>query len=865
MSTASRSSMAASVGSPLSGLREWSARAQLRQCLVVTGQLALLAVLADAFRLGSDALGTLLNLATVGFLIHALLPVRLRLPFFGVLSLTAIPIILGVRDGCCVIALGLILLGVCHLPCPVAVRRLLLIAVGAALLAVHMIGPPDWVGASVLPVLGSMFMFRMLIYQYDTLTGRQPTSLPRAVAYFFLLPNVVFPLFPVVDYRAFCATHYNDEHLRIYQKGVRWMLRGLIQLLLYRCVYQFLVLEPNQIGTGLDAFRFMTSTYLLYLQVSGSFHLIIGMLAIFGFNLPETHHLYFLSSSFTDFWRRINVYWKDFMVKLFFYPTYSRVKSLGPVRAMVLATVVTFVVTWALHSYQWLWLRGTFPLTLQDAVFWPVLAVLVIGNSLFEMKRGRSRSVAKSRVRGWAALSVAVRTIAVYCTICTLWCLWSCSSLAEFWFVLSSFTQTSLAEALVIALCLCGLGVAGVLFGHSTIEQTVSGRHAERQRDVFSFRPEALRVFVVAGAFCVAASPEVYERLPPQLASVVEQVRDPELNTADQERMTRGYYEDLTDVSRYNNELWQRYSSRPRKWERISDREDLVMPDPVLGLTLRPSVSGTLLDKPFTTNRFSLRDRDYSDLPAEGTYRIALVGNSNTMGRGVGDNETYESLAEATLNNGPLPEPWRRVEIMNFSASLRNMVTKVQLIERDVFRFKPHAVIYVTQASEPMFAAHYLLGVTQDGSRPVWERIEQLLREANVDASTPRATAMRRLQSSARGLTEYGWTRFGDSCRQHGVEPVLLYLPLPESRTPRYEETALQLVGLGRQLGFTIFDLRGALGDLPDEELILGPWDKHLNTTGHQRVARRLVERLREHLRNTDVDPADRLMKRGTQ
>ena len=74
--------------------------------------------------------------------------------------------------------------------------------------------------------------------------------------------------------------------------------------------------------------------FLLYLRVSGQFHIIVGMLHLFGFNLPETHHLYFLSSSFTDFWRRINIYWKDFMMKIFYYPAYFALRKRGETMAL---------------------------------------------------------------------------------------------------------------------------------------------------------------------------------------------------------------------------------------------------------------------------------------------------------------------------------------------------------------------------------------------------------------------------------------------------------------------------------------------------------------------------------------------------
>src|SRR4029079_14305773 len=117
-----------------------------------------------------------------------------------------------------------------------------------------------------------------------------------------------------------------------------------------------------------------------------SFHLIVGLLHLFGFRLPETHKLYYLAHSFTELWRRINILWTELMMKVLFYPTYFRVKKLGPERALVLSTVAVFFTTWILHSYQWFWLRGGFPLTWPDTLFWGILGALVVLGALRESR-----------------------------------------------------------------------------------------------------------------------------------------------------------------------------------------------------------------------------------------------------------------------------------------------------------------------------------------------------------------------------------------------------------------------------------------------------------------------------------------------
>ena len=58
--------------------------------------------------------------------------------------------------------------------------------------------------------------------------------------------------------------------------------------------------------------------------------------------------------------------------------------------------------TWFLHSYQWFWLRGSVLFEWQDILFWTVLGVLVVINSLWEANGGRE-DPSVSRVGPFAA------------------------------------------------------------------------------------------------------------------------------------------------------------------------------------------------------------------------------------------------------------------------------------------------------------------------------------------------------------------------------------------------------------------------------------------------------------------------------
>jgi hypothetical protein len=151
------------------------------------------------------------------------------------------------------------------------------------------------------------------------------------------------------------------------------------------------------------------------------------MLHLFGYDLPETNRKYLLSRSISDLWRRINIYWKDFMVKICYLPAYFKLRRTGELRAQLVATTLVFLATWALHAYQFFWLQGKFRVTVNDTLFWTILGTLVVANVWFDAKQ-------KKRLpqSGWRARTVeAAQIVATMSAFMLLWSLWSSNTLTE--------------------------------------------------------------------------------------------------------------------------------------------------------------------------------------------------------------------------------------------------------------------------------------------------------------------------------------------------------------------------------------------------------------------------------------------------
>src|SRR5690606_32124692 len=224
--------------------------------------------------------------------------------------------------------------------------------------------------------------------------------------------------------------YYSDSAISIYKKGVQWIVLGLFHLLVYRVIYYYFLLPPTEVTDVVSLWHYMTTNYLLIIRLSGLFHISVGVLCLFGFNLPRVFDNYFLASGFSDLWRRINIYFRDYLIKLFYYPLFFKLRKYGDLNAKVLAILVIFFITWFLHSFQWFWLRGYFPLRMVDIVFWGVFGILVAGNAIWESKK-ISRQINEKSWKHSALMTTQILGMFLFMSV--LWSIWS-STTMESWF-----------------------------------------------------------------------------------------------------------------------------------------------------------------------------------------------------------------------------------------------------------------------------------------------------------------------------------------------------------------------------------------------------------------------------------------------
>ncbi len=806
-------------------------------------QLALVLLLTQRFGIEVDrGLVKLTPLVFGGFLIHAILPLRLRLPFFLALSIAGFFVVFETHLAAALLAIGLGLIAVCHFPVPWFLRIVLLVGAGATLTAMC----AGWIdaewGRRIMPILGSIFMFRLVLYVYDLRTEKQRASPWETLSYFFLLPNAIFPLFPIIDFKTFRRTYYNRAANEIYAKGVSWMLRGILHLLLYRLIYQNYTPPAASVHDLGTLALYMVSGYALYLRVSGLFHLIVGMLCLFGFNLPETHHHYFLATGFNDLWRRINIYWKDFMMKIVYYPIFVRLRRRDATLAMVVATLVVFIVSWWLHSYQWFWIRGTFPLTIVDAIFWGIFAVAVLANSLLQSRRASARSLKGRAITPRAALARSLKVVSMFSVMCMLWTFWTGGTLEAWNRLLAAVAHVPTLQYVWMAtnlLILVGLGVAYQLLVQRRWEQW-------QQRQSFARRSWASTVLMLG--LLLLGTPELSGLHDNRL---VVSVRAERLNEQDQALLLRGYYEEVLESERMLGGLWQAQANKPTRGFLLRQSGTMrYLEDEIHERELLPQIDTIFRDAAFRTNDWGLRDQGYSLAKPPRTCRIAVMGASVEMGSGVRNEEVFEALTETLLNEANTGISYDCYEVLNFAVNGLTNLAQVHLIDSRVLAFDPDIVLFFSHDADRRLVMKHIERIIARGTA-IPDDLRTLLLghpspETIAEGSPESRLTVWRYQKS---LLRWIYTNVVTSCRRAQVEPVCVYLPFPLGVVEPESARGPRMLEVAAECGFETIALQGDVlrpeGDTTS--LVLNTWDEHPNPEGHRRIAKELFRQLIEH------------------
>lgn len=250
-------------------------------------------------------------------------------------------------------------------------------------------------------------------------------------------------------------------------------------------------------------------------------------------------------------------------------------------------------------------------------------------------------------------------------------------------------------------------------------------------------------------------------------------------------------------------------------------------------------------------NSLGLRGADCTLEPVSGRTRIAMLGDSFTLGIGVRDEDTLPARLERELGAD-------RHEVLDFGVSATDTLEQVAYLEGYVLRFRPRVVVLV-----------FFLNDTERGStidyltRPhvlVAARRRSWLLNLVVGRLERAALRDDMLENYREGYTpdSPAWRAVRDAlahahelCEARGVELVLAIHPvlvdLARGSYP-FADIHATVRAFCEQQAIPVVDLYEALADRRASELWVHPNDQHPNERCDALTARYLAERLRSGL-----------------
>lgn len=342
--------------------REERARPSVRGFAILFPQLlAIVALIAYAH----PSFSRIACATVVGFALHYWVPFRFKEPFWFLVTFVGGAYMTS-PDGSfltgamlvgLVFAAGLVIWAIVASPLPWWARASLVVGylgllVWAGTFGRALIGAPPRFYAR----FGAAFMFRILPYLYEARRFKTRARLLDFVRYFFVLPQWLLGQ-PILDFQRLGQSWYARSIDAIAQQGVLWIVRGMIQFAVYEVLskHVYYAREPNDVRSVRLVAVHLLCVYGGYLGTSSIIHIFIGILKLFGYDLPECYRWYAFAQSPLDMWRRANIYWKDIMMKTVYLPLYFALRRTSDAGAKILALLVVFVVSWALHVWQLSW------------------------------------------------------------------------------------------------------------------------------------------------------------------------------------------------------------------------------------------------------------------------------------------------------------------------------------------------------------------------------------------------------------------------------------------------------------------------------------------------------------------------------
>ncbi|MGC2109738.1 MAG: SGNH/GDSL hydrolase family protein [Candidatus Korobacteraceae bacterium] len=306
------------------------------------------------------------------------------------------------------------------------------------------------------------------------------------------------------------------------------------------------------------------------------------------------------------------------------------------------------------------------------------------------------------------------------------------------------------------------------------------------------------------------------------------------LNREDFDALAGGYYEGL-----------ERDASPAGMPE---ERDDIRFRDDFLRYELRPGVKRHYPAGLRFTNSLGMANPEYGYAKPPHTRRIALIGDSISLGP---YGQDYEALLEKRLNQTGLTPDTQQFQILNFAVYGYNVLQMMDVMLNTAPKFHPDVYLVALTTLEAnknkASTAQQIARLKLDGVDLKYDYLKQIAAQAGVQPTDHLNVMMRKLAPFHTQVTRWALTTMRDHAAAEGAQMVVLLVPAPidpEIVSEIFDEIRPVVDGLG----VPVIDLRNTFRHRPLEKLqIEYGVDVHPNAAGHEIIFDNLYKQLQQN------------------
>ncbi|MBN8693737.1 MAG: hypothetical protein J0L69_11105 [Bacteroidetes bacterium] len=654
------------------------------------------------------------------------------------------------------------------------------------------------------PFLLSIIMFRGILLLYEFKHAHVVNNYAASFAYLFSFPQLFFPVMPIIDFKLFVNGSNPTNVTVLWQKAFRQFVTGLFLFTVYKISDAYSNLDVLQLYTVSHLFVAVLFKLTVLIKICGLFMFSLGFLTMFGIDLPSAFGFFPLAAGFRDYWKDVNRYWRDFLLKLIYYPLYFKLRKTNWPFKTFSVVIVTFLFSSFFHFYQLYLSSGYFHLKLNDIVYWMCLGFLVYWSNIrFEKTFNKNDGV----IHEPGLLKRSLNVLLVQSVMSFLFFLWNCNSLSEFFFFLKKGNSFDLA--IFVYFILLWLIIIIALFLRPHIEKIL-------------FNSKSVNIISV----CFLATIIAVSFLPHSSSGRIIDVLYGNAPTSDADAKEEGYYAKLLNSSN-NSKMGKEGVNRLRPLEKAGVKSNSILQQELAPNTLI-SFNGTEI----STNSHGQRDKEYALKKDESVQRIAILGGSYEMGTGVNDEDVFEQQTEIWLN----AYSGRKYELINFAVPMYTILQSKYVCENKIKKFDVDVAVLFSHTNEEQRMLNSFSRLVKSGFSFEEDFLKFIIQKSGVKKEMSAPEIKYRMQPYVNTVYLWCYKEMVNYCHKNNMKAVWVFIPTTTQNITDVNADE-NLRQLAQKAGFEVYSLQNIYGNRSPKTLAVSSIDSHPNALGHTLIA----------------------------